>query len=48
MRIKLSFNSQSITAKIIDSPTAQEFLSLLPLTLTQNDLYTREKFCQLP
>ena len=48
MKIKLSFNSRSITAKIIDSPTAQEFVSLLPLTLTLNDLYKREKFGHLP
>jgi len=33
---------------LIGSKTAQDFVSLLPLTLTMNDLFGREKFAHLP
>jgi hypothetical protein len=32
---------------LIGSKTAQDFVSLLPLTLTMNDLFGREKFARL-
>jgi len=32
----------------MDSKTTQDFVSLLPLTLTMNDLFRREKFAHLP
>ena len=48
MKIRLTANDKTVTAKLIDSPTARDFVSLLPLTLTMNDLYKREKFGHLP
>jgi len=33
---------------LIDSETTRDFISLLPLTLTMNDLFGREKFGHLP
>ena len=37
-----------MTATLSDSETARDFISLLPLTLTMNDLFGREKFGRLP
>lgn len=48
MKIQLRLNDRRITARVIDSPTAQDFIKLLPLTLTMNDLFKREKFGHLP
>ena len=48
MKIRLTVNGKIITAKVIESPTARDFISLLPLTLTMNDLFKREKFGHLP
>lgn len=48
MKIRLTVSDRTITAKLIDSPTARDFISLLPLTLTLNDLFKREKFGHLP
>jgi hypothetical protein len=33
---------------LIDSETTQDFVSLLPVTLSMNDLFCREKFGHLP
>jgi hypothetical protein len=33
---------------LIDSQTTRDFISLLPLTLTMNDLFRREKYAHLP
>ena len=33
---------------MVDNKTTQDFVSLLPLTLTMNDLFRREKFAHLP
>jgi hypothetical protein len=46
--IRLTVNGKAITATLIDSETARDFISLLPLTLTMNDLCRREKFANLP
>ncbi len=48
MKIQLTVNDKRIAARLIDSPTARDFISLLPLTLTMNDLFKREKFGHLP
>jgi hypothetical protein len=48
MKIRLTVNDKTFTAKVIDSPTARDFISQLPLTLTMTDLFKREKFGQLP
>lgn len=46
--IRLRVGDTTITAKLKDGPTARDFISMLPLTLTMNDLYRREKFAPLP
>ena len=48
MKIRLKVEDTAITATLIDSKTTQDFISLLPLTLTMNDLFRREKFGHLP
>jgi hypothetical protein len=48
MKLRLTVGDQKITATLIDSETTRDFISLLPLTLTMNDLFEREKFAHLP
>ena len=48
MKIQLTANGRTLTARVIDSPAARDFVSLLPLTLTMSDLFKREKFGHLP
>jgi 4-carboxymuconolactone decarboxylase len=48
IRISLKVGDKVLTATLINSKTTQDFLSLLPLTLTMNDLFRREKFAHLP
>jgi hypothetical protein len=48
MKIRLKVGDQAIAATLIDSETTRDFVSLLPLTLTMNDLFGREKFGHLP
>lgn len=48
MKIRLTVNGKAITADLIESETTRDFVSLLPLTLTMNDLFGREKFGHLP
>jgi hypothetical protein len=48
MKIRLTVKDTALTATLIDSETTRDFVSLLPLTLTMNDLFRREKFAHLP
>ena len=48
MKVRLKAEGMELTATLIDSGTTQDFISLLPLTLTMNDLLGREKFAHLP
>jgi hypothetical protein len=48
MKIRLKIDDKVITATLNDSKTTRDFVSLLPLTLTMNDLFRREKFAHLP
>jgi hypothetical protein len=48
MRILLEVGNKVLTLTVTDSETAKDFVSLLPLTLTMNDLFGREKFAHLP
>jgi hypothetical protein len=48
MKIRLKLKDRVLTATLKDNKTAQDFVSLLPLTLTMNDLFGREKFSHLP
>jgi hypothetical protein len=48
MKIRLKIEDKILTATLIESKTSRDFVSLLPLTLTMNDLFRREKFAHLP
>jgi hypothetical protein len=48
VKIKLTIDNKILTATLADNATARDFASLLPLTLTMNDLFRREKFGHLP
>jgi alkylhydroperoxidase/carboxymuconolactone decarboxylase family protein YurZ len=48
MKIRLRIRDRVLTATLIDSKTARDFISLLPVTLIMNDLFGREKFAHLP
>ena len=48
MKINIKVGDKIVTATLIDNPTTRDFISLLPLTLTMNDLFGREKFARLP
>jgi hypothetical protein len=48
MKIRLKVKDRVITATLTDSKTTRDFISLLPLPLTMNDLFRREKFAHLP
>jgi hypothetical protein len=48
MKIQIKVNDGIVSARVIDGPTARDFITLLPLTLTMNDLFKREKFGSLP
>ena len=47
-RVRIIIDNTSIEATLADSDTARDFASLLPLTLSMNDLFRREKFAALP
>src|SRR5437660_3087619 len=48
MKIRLRIGNSALTATLIDSRAAKDFVALLPVTLTMNDLFGREKFAHLP
>ena len=48
MKLQLTVNDKRVAARLIDGPAARDFMALLPLTLTMNDLFKREKFGHLP
>lgn len=48
MKIKITLNDAVITATLIDSETARDFISLLPLTLTLENYGDTEKVSDLP
>ncbi len=48
MKININIGDQAITATLIDSETTQDFVSLLPLTLTLDDYASTEKISTLP
>jgi 4-carboxymuconolactone decarboxylase len=48
MKIRLRIKDAVLTATLRRSKTAQDFVSLLPITLTLNDLFRREKYGHLP
>ena len=48
MRLKITVGNTIVTASIIKSKTSDDFIKLLPLSLTMNDLFGREKYGALP
>ena len=48
MQIKINVNGKALTATMEDNPTARDFVSLLPLTVTLNDYDKTEKISDLP
>jgi len=48
MKIRLIFSDAELTATMYDTPTARDFLSLLPLTLELKDYNGTEKISYLP
>ena len=47
VRVRIIIDTTSIEATLADSDAARDFASLLPLTLSMNDLFRREKFAAL-
>jgi hypothetical protein len=47
-RVRIIVGDMSIEATLADSDAARDFASLLPLSLSMNDLFRREKFAALP
>jgi hypothetical protein len=48
MKIRMTFNGQSLTATLEDNPSARDFASLLPLDLTIDNYAHNEKIAYLP
>jgi hypothetical protein len=48
MKLRLKVGDKVLTATLIDSKTTQDFISLLPLTLTLKDYAGTEKISDLP
>ena len=48
MRIRLTFNNQSMIATLYDNPSARDLMSLLPLDLTIDNYGNNEKIAYLP
>jgi hypothetical protein len=48
LKIILKVEGKELTATLIDGRTSRDFIALLPLALTMNDLFGREKFGHLP
>ena len=48
MKIRITIGHKTVTATLIDSDTARDFVSLLPLTLTLEDYNKTEKVSDLP
>lgn len=48
MKITIKVAGKELHATLVDNPTAREFASLLPVHLSMNDLFGREKAGALP
>lgn len=48
IKIKLRLQDKTVTATLNDTPTARDFASMLPLTLTLEDYAKTEKISDLP
>jgi len=48
MKINITIRDRVLTATLADNPTARDFVSFLPLNVSMNDLFGREKYGDLP
>lgn len=48
IKIRITANGQAMIATMANNETARDFVAMLPLTLTMDDLFQREKFATLP
>lgn len=48
MKIRLTINGNTTIATLEDNPSARDFLSMLPMTLTLDDYNATEKIADLP
>jgi hypothetical protein len=48
MKIRFRLGDTVLPATMLDSAASRDFASLLPLTLTMDDLFRREKYGHLP
>lgn len=48
MKIRFTIDGNPVDATLLDNATAQDFLSLLPMTLTLEDYASTEKIAYLP
>ena len=47
-KIKITINSQTFTASLLDNNPAKAFKEMLPMTIKMTDLNGNEKYCELP
>ena len=48
MKISIAVNETKLTVTIFDSPSARDFLSMLPLNLALENYASNERICHLP
>jgi hypothetical protein len=48
MKISIKIGGKTLSATLAENPTARDFVSLLPLNLSMDDLFGREKYGNLP
>ena len=48
MKIRISIAGKVVIASVADNATARDFVSVLPLKVSMNDLFGREKYGDLP
>ena len=48
MKINIKIGGKILTATLADNATARDFVSVLPLKVSMNDLLGREKYVNLP
>jgi|SRR5437879_4395114 len=48
MKINMKIGGKTLTASLANNATAQDFVSVLPLKVSMNDLFGREKYGDLP
>lgn len=48
LKLKVSVGGKQIFASFVDSKVTADFIKMLPLTITMDDLKSREKYASLP